>query len=33
MHILQAIAACLGAAIFIMPILYPNSEIKERNKW
>lgn len=29
LHVLQAIAACLGAMIFIMPLLYPDVEVLE----
>jgi hypothetical protein len=28
LHILQAIGACLGAMIFIMPLLYPDTELQ-----
>lgn len=30
--ILQAIAACLGAMIFAMPIMYPNAEVVEYHR-
>jgi hypothetical protein len=32
LHVLQALAACLGAMIFAMPIMFPDAELKDSYK-